>query len=284
MGKKSEKPAIYLYYDYRQYLGDLFAFCKKRSKAFSHRYINAKAGFKSPNALKNVIDGKKHLSILGAERYADAFKLDSGERQYFLTLVKFNLARSLQEREKLYFELIRMRKIEAPALLAEDYFDVFTHWWNLVIREIISLPDCRNSSKWVGRILQPSISGKEAAKSIRLLANLGLIERKGKGWRPVYQTMKTDARVRSVKAANFHREMIRLGGEAITRFGPDEREISGTTIRIARKDLPALVKLLQDFRRQVLDFAAGSERADQVYQLNFQLFPLVRTSRPQRLK
>lgn len=78
--------------------------------------------------------------------------------------------------------------------------------------------------------------------------------------------------------------MIRLGGEAITRFGPDEREISGTTIRIAHRDLPALVRLLQDFRRQVLDFAASSSEADQVFQLNFQLFPLVRTSRPRRLK
>ncbi|GAI76436.1 unnamed protein product, partial [marine sediment metagenome] len=43
------KPDIYKYFDYREYLSDLFDYHKKNSPVFSHRYIVFKAGFKSPN-------------------------------------------------------------------------------------------------------------------------------------------------------------------------------------------------------------------------------------------
>ncbi len=281
---KSEKPDIFKYFDYQKFLSDLFDYNKKRKPVFSHRYIVYKAGFKSPNVLKRVIDKTKNLSIDGAVRFATAFKLEEFEKKYFLAMVRFNTATALKEKEKYLIELMYLRKFDVPARISDEYFEIFEKWWHIAIREIVSLADYKHSSKWISRALEPSISPEEAEQSLALLKKLGLIKKIDNVWMPVDKAIKTDAQVRSIKVAQYHREMIRLGGEAITRFPSEEREISGTTLRIAQQDVDKYKGLLREFRQKLLGLAVESENADQVYQLNFQFFPVVKTQRPQRLQ
>ncbi len=282
--QNAHKPDIYKYFDYREYLADLFNYHKQIQPVFSHRYIVYKAGLKSPNVLKQVIDKKKNLSSESAERFAEAFKLEEHERAYFHAMIRFNLASSPKEKEKSLVELMQLRQYDIPARISDGFFDIFEKWWHLAVREIVALPDYKHSSKWIARILEPAIKAEEAERSVALLKKLGLIEKKDGVWKPVDKAIKTDSQVTSVKVAQYHREMIRLGGEAITRFSPEDREISGTTLRISKKDVSKYKKLLREFRQKLLGLAVESEDADQVYQLNFQFVPIVKTKRPQRLK
>jgi uncharacterized protein (TIGR02147 family) len=284
MTTKNKRPSICEYYDYRRFLADLFAYHKSISSVFSHRYIVDKAGLKSPNVLKNVMVGKRHLSLATAERFAAAFRLTAEERKFFFLLVRFGIAEALTEKEECLREIARIKETSKVSRLGTEYYDVLEKWWHLAIREIVALPDARNSSKWIARAIQPNITPREAALSIRLLRHLGLIEKHGDGWRPVNATIRSDAAVTSVKAAHFHRQMIQLGAEAITRFPAAKREISGTTLRIAKSEVPKLKELMRNFRLELLAMAEHSENADEVYQLNFQFFPLVKEDRPQRLK
>lgn len=273
-------PDIFLFYDYRAFLKALFEFNKAQSRRFSHRYIVTRAGFKSPNVLKNVIDGKRNLTFAAAEAFAKAFKLDANSKRYFLSLVQYNQAGTATEKEKSFQELIDMRDRENPARLGERQYEVFSHWWHLAIREIVSLPDFQFSPDWVADALSPSITPDEAAESLSLLKTLGLIAmQKDRSWTQVEKTMATDARVKSVMVSQFHREMIRLGGESLSRFSGKDREISGTTLRVSEPDMEKIKTWLREFRMKILGLAAQSAGADQVYQLNFQLFPLVKAKR-----
>ena len=65
----------------------------------------------------------------------------------------------------------------------------------------------------------------------------------------------------------------------MSRFPGKEREISGTTLRVSESDLEKIKVWLREFRMKILGLAAQSAGADQVYQLNFQLFPLVKSKR-----
>lgn len=273
-------PDIFLFYDYREFLKALFEYNKLQSRRFSHRYIVTRAGFKSPNVLKNVMDGRRNLTFAAAEAFAKAFKLEGNVKKYFLSLVQYNQARTPTEREKFFQELVDMRTRENPARLGERQYEVFSHWWHLAIREIVSLPDFQFSPEWVSDALSPSITPEEAAESLTLLKALGLIAMNhDRTWTQVEKTMATDARVKSVMVSQFHREMIRLGGESLSRFPGKEREISGTTLRVTEADLEKIKTWLRDFRMKILGLASQSAGADQVYQLNFQLFPLVKSRR-----
>jgi uncharacterized protein (TIGR02147 family) len=234
--------------------------------------------------LKNVINGERHLSLEGAERFATAFKLEEKERRFFVLMVKFNTTESQQEKEVCFNELLNLRKSCSAALLKDEQIEILSRWYHVAVREITALPDFRNSSLWISRILTPPITHSEAAQSLRLLKKLGFIKKTERGYEPVEQVIQSDPELYHVYASMFHREMIRLGMESISRFPHEVREISGTTLRISKSDVTRVKKLLQNFRKQLLDFAAGSQDPDQVYQMNFQFFPVVKPERPQRIK
>jgi uncharacterized protein (TIGR02147 family) len=284
MPETINRPNIYTFFNYREYLSALFNYNKAISPVFSHRYIVSKAGFKSPNSLKNVINGERHLSVEGAERFAAAFKMEKKERIFFISMVKFNTAQSPAEKEQCLADLLKLRQSSSPADINDAQMEILSKWWHIAIREITALPDFKNSSLWISRVLTPPITHGDAGASLRLLKKLGFIRKTKDGWKPVEKTMQSDPEVSHVYAARFHREMIRLGMESISRFKHDLREISGTTLRLSRHDIPRVKTFIQNFRRQLLDFAASSESADQVYQLNFQFFPLVKPERPSRVK
>ncbi|HEX2957692.1 MAG TPA: TIGR02147 family protein, partial [Chitinispirillaceae bacterium] len=71
-----KQPNIFEYYDYREYLRDRVSYERERTPVFSNRYIVQKAGFKSPTALKHVIDGKRNLSLESANKFAGALKIE----------------------------------------------------------------------------------------------------------------------------------------------------------------------------------------------------------------
>ena len=280
---KSTSPDIFNYYDYRRFLNDLVTHERQRSPVFSHRYIVQKAGFKSPTALKHVIDGKRNLSLEAANRFATALKIEGIPRHYFLTLVLFNQSESLAEQEKYLNELLELKRAENPSRLNEDRFEVLSQWYHLPIREIVDLPDYKNSAKWIARVLCPQITPFEASQSLLLLKRLGLVTKVDGKLQPAERTIATEPQVHSVKAIEFHRQMIQRGAEAIVRFKSDEREISGTTLRISRQDAANVKMLLREFRKKMLALAVNSSDADQIYQLNFQFFPLIITDRGARL-
>jgi uncharacterized protein (TIGR02147 family) len=43
---------------------------------------------------------------------------------------------------------------------------------------------------------------------------------------------------------------------------------------INEKDMERIKTKVQEFRKQIMDIARASDRADRVYQLNFQFFPV----------
>ncbi len=276
------EPDIFQYLDYRKYLQDLFLFKKQEHACFSHRYIIQKAGFKSPNYLKNIIDGRRNLSLEGANKFAGAFKLEGSFRHYFLTLVLFNQTKLLEERERYLRELKELQGREAAGHLGEEQYEVLSKWWHLVIKEMVELPDFKNSSKWVGRNLLPTVDPKEVQQSLVLMKRLGLIAKKGGKWHAKDKILETDPLVKSIHAAEFHRQMIALGSQSINRVSAEGRLISGTTLRISKADVERFKCLIRDFRKQALALAAESNPAEQVYQFNVQFFPVVQPNRKVR--
>jgi uncharacterized protein (TIGR02147 family) len=279
-------PDIFLFHDYRAYLKALFEYNKSLSRRFSHRYIVTRAGFKSPNVLKNVIDGRRNLTFGAAEAFAKAFKMEGNSKRYFLALVQYNQGRTVTERERALQEMIDLRSLQNPARLSERQYEVFSKWWHLAIREIVSLPDFKYSPDWIASVLAPPISPVQAAESLALLQGLNLIvQQRDRAWTQADKTLATDTRVRSGLIKKFHREMIRLGAESIARFPAEQREVSATTLRLSGADLETVKVWLREFRLKLLGLAAQSAGADQVYQLNFQFFPLVdpkRSRAPER--
>jgi len=71
---KMKQVTIFEYDNYRAYLRDLYKFYKETKPHFSYRYFPQKAGFRSPNFLQLVIEGKRNLSPESIEKFTNALK------------------------------------------------------------------------------------------------------------------------------------------------------------------------------------------------------------------
>jgi uncharacterized protein (TIGR02147 family) len=235
------------------------------------------AGFRSPNFLKLVIEGKRNLSATSIEKFIHAFQLKAREAEYFRVLVHLNQAKTLDEK-KLYAEqLMRFRPYRSIHPLQKEQYDYYSQWYNVPIREWIAVPAFSEDTDWVSKNLTPPISPDQARKALDLLMELGLIERDPSG-RLVQADalLSTGDEVTSVSVANYHREMIRKGAEAIERFPPSRRDISSVTLALSEEKLSRVKCLIQQFRKELLAVADQDPDPEGVYQVNFQLFPLTR--------
>src|SRR5690606_29547640 len=92
------KPIIFEYLDYRQYLADTYNYYKATTTYFSYRYFSSKAGINSSSFLKLVIEGKRGLTDETCEKFIHALRLWSKEGDFFRILVKYNQAKPPQEK------------------------------------------------------------------------------------------------------------------------------------------------------------------------------------------
>jgi uncharacterized protein (TIGR02147 family) len=271
---------VFEYDNYRAYLKDLYGFYKKTKPQFSYRYFSQKAGFRSPNFLKLVIEGKRNLSPESIERFTRALKLNKKETEFFRILVHLNQARTIGEK-KLYAEqLMQSRSFRHIHPLRQDQYRYYAEWYNIPIRELTILPEFSEDPGWIARSLLPPISPQQAQKALDLLLQLGLLERDESG-RLVQADafISTGDEVTATSVANYHREMIQKGSEALDLFPGPERDISSVTMALSEEGFQEIKSLIQRFRKELLAIADQEQRAEGVFQINFQLFPLARRAK-----
>src|SRR5690242_8118531 len=101
---------VFEYLDHRAYLRDYYLEQKARGRGFSYRVFSRRAGLRSPNYLKLVIDGERNLTREMAVRFASACGLSDEEGEFFVDLVEFNLAGNATERAAGYAKLTGFRR------------------------------------------------------------------------------------------------------------------------------------------------------------------------------
>ena len=73
---------------------------------------------------------------------------------------------------------------------------------------------------------------------------------------------------------------MQLAKEAQARFPAAQREISCLTMTMSRKCFEVIKQKIVDFKEEILADVLEDKDSDQVYQLNFQLFPLAEPRQP----
>ena len=276
-----KKLNIYGYVNYRFFLKDYYNLQKKQTRYFSYRYFSNKAGFSSHNVLKQVINGERNIAVKSISKFCHALNLTSRECDYFRLMVFFNQSKNEDEKNELFKEMFRYKQTSRAKKLSELQYKMYSEWFHAVIRELVSFKDFKEDYTAIAKSLTPTITPGQVKKSLRLLKDIGLIKKGRDGkWVQCDPIIKTAREVESLSIRNHNRRMIQLAEEAIVKVKPQDREISGMTLGISKKAFKEIKKKIQDFKDEVLsDVLADSTESEEVYQLNFQLFPLIKKSR-----
>jgi uncharacterized protein (TIGR02147 family) len=264
---------IFDYLEYRDYLRDHYNYNKNNHRFFSFRYISGKTGLDASFYVK-VLNKQKHIADKAIPTLIAFLHLGKREGDYFTYLVHFNKAKQ-HDQEMIYFEkLLALRKPSA-AVLDKEMYEYFSSWWNIVLREEMNILPYSGKVRELASRLLPAITEAQAKRSVRLLQKLGMIRKDDDGiYRLTNDFVTTDGAVRAIAVRSFQKEMIRLAMEALDRVPREDRDISTLTISTSRECLEVIRERLAEMRREIIELVRREEKTEEVFQLNFQIFPL----------
>jgi uncharacterized protein (TIGR02147 family) len=268
---------IFDYTDYKTLLRDYYDFQKKVFRHFSFRYFAQKAGV-SASVYKDIVAGRRRLSLDVMRKYAVAMNLTQKEIDYFEVITNFVNSNKNAEKNDCFNTMMRMRGNFMMKFITAKQYEFYQNWYHSAIRELITLPDFREDYAWIGNRCFPKVSTTCARKSIELMLELGIIARNDAGKLALSDAViSTEYEMKSFFLRNFHSEMLTLAKEALERFEPDEREISSLTLGISQACYDRIKDRIRTFKQELITMAVEDESiSETVCQCNFQLFPLVK--------
>lgn len=269
------RPLIYDYENYRVFLRDYFNYRKSVAPTFSYRKFAQRAGYSSCAFLKLVMDGKRSLTRDAVQRYIRALDLEGSEATFFRVLVRFNQAKSLEDRQQAASELVRSKMFKDLHPLAQSRFEFWSHWYHIAIRELIGLSGFQEDPAWIAGVLCPKITAEEAQRALKNLENLALVARDENGrLRQTQRDVTSGDEMISVALASYHRQMITLGRDSLQDIGRHRRQISAVTLGVSADGEARIKEMVHQFRKDLLAEAHRFAEPNRVLQINFQIFPL----------
>lgn len=272
------KPDIFEYLDYRLFLKDAFDALKAAAPRLSYRSFATHAGFTSPNFLQQVIKGTRALNSTHLVSAAKAFRLNKQETDFFQCLVGYAQARSTDEKNLFYQKILRNKRYGSIRTLDKRQYDFFSQWFVPVVRELLVHPEGKGDSTWIAERIFPRLTVSQVEKAKTLLLELGLArwEEADGRWRIVDAVVRTESEATHLAFRNYHMSAIQLAHDAVKQFAPSERDIRSVTLGLNEAGYAELKARMEMVWKEVLEFAATQGEADRVYQVNLQVFPLVK--------
>jgi uncharacterized protein (TIGR02147 family) len=270
---------IYSYLDYRKFLSDYYKQAKKSTKGFSYRAFSRKAGIVAPNFLQWLIEGKRNLAARTVPRVIRALELDKKEAEYFTEMVWFCQAKTMKDQTAHFQKLVELRRPVEVKLMEETQYEHYNRWYNEAIRVSLKLspfnPEEKYAYRKLGKRVSPAITESRAKNAVNQLLKLGLAEKGADGLiRQTDAILSTGNEVSSFLARKFQESMIDLARESMDRFPREQRDVSCITLTASDECFSMIKKEVQLVRKRIMELVRMDRDPKNVFQLNFQLFPL----------
>ncbi len=265
---------VFNYTNHREFLQAFYDVNKKEKKQFSYRWFNSRVGLASPSHLKDIITGRSNVGHKTLTKLVKGLGLKKKESEFFEHVVYFNQAKTLEEKNE-YLEKIRLLRSPNPARIVNEFEQsLFGHWVWVALREMVLLDDFKEDPDQISKRFYEKVSSKQIETAISKLIKLGFLKRKnGKLVQSERHIVSSDE-VRSLIMQSFHKQMLERAIQAID-LPVSQRELAGLTIALSQDEFEDLKEKIKEFRKTTI---SKLKKPRKVYQLNIQLFPLVKST------
>lgn len=265
---------IEFYDDFKIYLNDFYEDQKKRFPHFSYRYFGGKAGLKSPSHFMEIIRGKRKLTSKMLDSFIKGLGLTESDARYFTTLVNFNQSKNSTEKQQLLEQMRGLKRKVKQALVSTDYYEYYSKWYNVVIRELACLIDWHGDYEVLAKSIVPPIKKSEARDSLEFLVNSGFLKKDGGRYIQTEPAITSGSEVCSLGIRGYNRFMAERAQKALEEYPTTERDIQSLTIGISRESYRLIKQEMQEFLSRVVRIVDDDKAADRVYNVNVHLFPM----------
>ena len=271
----TDKPSIFDYTDYREFLKDNYNFSSSQNKAYSYQFIAQKLGLSKGKAHKLWNGQVKNFPKSLIVKVSEFLKLDRRETEYFNALVAFNETADPDEKTIFYEQMHRVIRPTRKYELRHLQYTLFKEWYIPVIRELVTLVDFKEDFTKLGKMLTPPIKGKQAKEAVELLSELHLIKKEGNRYVQRDKTLMTPPEVRNLAVRHHQKQHLNLVIPSVESNLERMHMITTTTFGINEEGILLLRRRLDQMHQELVDFMSQyDETMNQVYQFNMQLYPL----------
>ncbi len=265
---------IYSYTCYRKFIHDFLFEKKKKNSNYSSRCAAIKCGVQS-GTFTRILKGTRGIGPSVLPKFIDWLGLRHREAEYFVLLVKFQNSTNNLEKENLYNDLLSFRQ-QMKHCIPEDKFHLFEQWYYIALYELIKIMPEFSVPKKLGSFLKPSVNETKTHQALEVLEKAGLIKRTDDGYISVGRFLSTGDRWESAAIHAFQVKMSELGTDALTRFSKEERDISTLSVSLSSDSFKKVTEIIREAREKIRKIEALESMPENVYQINFQVFPLTR--------
>ncbi|OVE81184.1 hypothetical protein BVY03_04370 [bacterium K02(2017)] len=272
---KKINTSIYDYWDFKLFLKDLAAEFKEKRTGFNLRDFAKKAGLKTPGLLKMVYDGKRRLTLETREAFALAFELSGRQKIYFDTLVSYNQEDAPDKKRELFDTLNDLRPRSKKYTHQKKLIKYLTEDYYVTIREMILLDDFIEEYDWMAKRCAPRITATEAKEAVETLLEIGLLKRNAKGKLEHAENLvqSEDYHTQIIEAYHFHDAVLKKARASLNYFEQHHRSFQSLTLTLPKGMSDEIITKYNEFRDWVINRSNEIGTCDEVYHVNFQLFP-----------
>jgi uncharacterized protein (TIGR02147 family) len=196
------------------------------------------------------------------------------EQLYFVKLVELEKARRKgRDTEAIRARLREMNpRVDRPVEIPLSQFSLISQWYFYAIKQLVDTASFKEDCAFIRRRLRKKVSMVEIRTAMRVLRELGLVEKEPAGrLRTTRKSVCTSSDVSSAGLKEHHRQMAMRGIEALDEQEMVNREFNALTLRVSPASLPKIKEALRHF---VVQFDKRFEdlASENVFQLNIQFF------------
>ena len=270
---------IYDYSDYRKFLQEFYELEKSLDPTFSYRIFAAAIDIDA-SLLVKILQGKRHVSAKNIEAFVQFFHFKEGKAEYFREMVAYGKAKN-DEQVRKHFETLQKMRPSSCRELDEARYRYFQQWFYPMIRSALDVFDYRGPehAAALGDCCIPKISASQVENAVDALSQLGLAHKRKDGRIvPTDAHLKTKEHWLSASISDYQKSIAELAHRSIAETPKEERDISTLTMALDSTQIQRIRDIIAEARKSIVNVANSmpSQICDSVYQLNFQLFPMMK--------
>ncbi len=254
---------IFNYSDYRGFIKEYIGALKNKDTKYSYSYFSGLING-SETYLKQVVSGRRKISIEKAAKLAEKIKLNEIESSYFFMMV---LKDNSEDKDvKLNFE--RFRK-DIKLLVPNEYKDgdesIFKSILTWEIYTLLGLKDSKLKFDWIFARLRDDYSEEEVKGAIKKLRELNIFK---KSLNDVF--LKTGVNTEGLYITALERATKHLEMDNGLKCG----KFDSFCLIHDKESQTEIEKILEDAKQKVISISKNSVKKDKASFLNINFFPI----------
>lgn len=267
--------SIFNYIDIAQYLQDTLEEKKKSNPMFSLRSWAMQLDMKSHGPLHAMLKGERNIPKKYIPKLISSLKLEPKESKYFEALVDFSRAKTNEEREFYRERLQSLSPKELREIEDVMVYKFFVDPLHCILCEMAELKAFENNLAWIKQHMRGNPNLKDIQEALDRLKKLGVFKEEGGKLVKQVRHMNTKNDIMNEAIREYHKAMGQIAINQIGKQAVEEREFSGVSFNIKKKDIPKIKEAIREFSDQIIQtYETKPKEGEETYHLNVQFFSL----------